>query len=175
MTIQQVVFILISALTLISAVVVVTDRNLFRAAVALIGSFLGVAGLYVLLEAGFLAAAQLLVYIGAISILMIFAIMMTRRLMQTIESPFNAQPWWGLIAALLVVALLAVVILRTWPTSEFGGPAVVPDAVLQGSTVDLGLALVSPDWYVLPFEVVSVLLLAALVGAVVIAWPEKKQ
>ena len=108
MTIQQVVFILISALTLVSAVVVVTDRNLFRAAVALMASFLGVAGLYILLEAGFLAAAQLLVYIGAISILMIFAIMMTRRLMQTTESPFNAQPkWLGFVVALFVAALVA--------------------------------------------------------------------
>ena len=61
MTIQQVVFILISALTLLSAVVVVTDKNLFRAAISLMVSFLGVAGLYVILEAGFLAVAQLIV------------------------------------------------------------------------------------------------------------------
>ena len=174
MTIQQVVFILISALTLISAVVVVTDRNLFRAAVALMASFLGVAGLYVLLDAGFLAAAQLLVYIGAISILMIFAIMMTRRLMQTSESPFNSQPLWGLFAAIIVAVLLAVVVLRTWPQEQFGAPAVAGVEVLRGSAEEIGKALVSPDWYVVPFEVVSVLLLAALVGAVVIAWPEKK-
>jgi NADH-quinone oxidoreductase subunit J len=174
MTIQQVVFILISALTLISGVVVVTDRNLFRAAVALMASFLGVAGLYVLLDAGFLAAAQLLVYIGAISILMIFAIMMTRRLMQTTESPFNSQPWWGIFAALIVAGLLAVVVLRTWPVAQFGEPAAAAADVLRGSTVDIGKALVDPEQFVLPFEVVSVLLLAALVGAVVIAWPEKK-
>jgi NADH:ubiquinone oxidoreductase subunit 6 (subunit J) len=176
MTIQQVVFILISALTLVSAVIVVTDRNLFRAAVALMASFLGVAGLYILLEAGFLAAAQLLVYIGAISILMIFAIMMTRRLMQTSESPFNSQPkWLSFIVALFVVALMAVVIWNTWPNSEFGAPAAASPAVLRGSSVTIGKALVSPDAYVLPFEVVSVLLLAALVGAVVIASPEKNQ
>jgi len=171
----QVVFILISALTLISAVVVVTDRNLFRAAVALMASFLGVAGLYVLLDAGFLAAAQLLVYIGAISILMIFAIMMTRRLMQTSESPFNSQPLWGLFAALIVAVLLAVIVLSTWPVAEFGEPAAAATDVLRNSTLSIGRAMVSPDQYVLPFEVVSVLLLAALVGAVVIAWPEKKQ
>jgi len=175
MTIQQVVFILISALTLLSAVVVVTDRNLFRAAIALMASFLGVAGLYILLEAGFLAAAQLLVYIGAISILMIFAIMMTRRLMQTSESPFNSQPVLGAITALLVAVLLGIVVWRTWPTSEFGAPAVAGPGVLRESAVEMGKALVSPDLYVLPFEVVSVLLLAALVGAVVIAWPEKNQ
>ncbi len=175
MTIQQVVFILISALTLISGLVVVTDRNLFRAAVALMASFLGVAGLYILLEAGFLAAAQLLVYIGAISILMIFAIMMTRRLMQTTESPFNSQPLLGLVAAVLVVALLFIVVWQTWPTADFSGPADAGPEVLRGGVISIGQAMVSPDAYVLPFEVVSVLLLAALVGAVVIAWPEKEQ
>lgn len=174
MTIQQVVFILISALTLISGVAVVADRNLFRAAIALMASFLGVAGLYVLLEAGFLAAAQLLVYIGAISILMIFAIMMTRRLMQTTESPFNSQPILGLISAVLVAVLLGVVVWQTWPASEIVEPAAASPELLRGSVVELGKAMVSPDAYVLPFEVVSVLLLAALVGAVVIAWPEKK-
>jgi NADH-quinone oxidoreductase subunit J len=174
MTFQQVAFILIAALTLISGVVVVTDRNLFRAAVALMASFLGVAGLYVLLEAGFLAAAQLLVYIGAISILMIFAIMMTRRLMQTTESPFNSQPILGLITALLVVVLLFIIIWQTWPTADFSAPVIAGPDVLRGSAVDIGRALVSPDAYVIPFEVVSVLLLAALVGAVVIAWPEKE-
>lgn len=175
MTIQQVAFILISALTLISGLFVVTDRNLFRAAVALMASFLGVAGLYVLLDVGFLAAAQLLVYIGAISILMIFAIMMTRRLMQTTESPFNSQPWWGLFAALIVAVMLAVIVLRTWPVSQYGAPAAAADELLRSTTVQIGQAMVSPDQFVLPFELVSVLLLAALVGAVVIAWPEKKQ
>ena len=106
MTGQQIVFIIISVITLGTAVVVVTNRNLFHAALAMMASFLGVAGLYVLLEAGFLAAAQLLVYIGAISILVIFAIMMTRRLMQTHEMPYNSQYWYGLGAAGLVFLLL---------------------------------------------------------------------
>ena len=174
MTIQQIVFILISAFTLIMAVVVVIDRNLFRAAIAMMGSFLGVAGLYVLLEAGFLAVAQLLVYIGAISILVIFAIMMTRRLMQTHESPFNTQPIWGFIAAALVFVLIAVVAIRTWPQSEYPGPAAVPPLVLEESVTKLGLMFVRPDQLVVPFEVASVLLLAALIGAIVIAWPEKE-
>ncbi len=174
MTIQQVVFILISLLTIGSAVIVVTDRNLFRAAIALMASFLGVAGLYILLEAGFLAVAQLLVYIGAISILVIFAIMMTRRLMQTIESPFNSQPWWGFAGALLAFVLLAVVVIRTWPTAEFSEAAEVNPVVLEASVKQLGALMVSPQWYVIPFEVASVLLLAALIGAVMIARPEKK-
>jgi NADH-quinone oxidoreductase subunit J len=174
MTIQQVVFILISLFTIISAIVVVTDRNLFRAAIALMASFLGVAGLYILLEAGFLAVAQLLVYIGAISILIIFAIMMTRRLMQTVESPFNSQPIWGLAAAILAFILLAVVAVRTWPTSKYPAPAEVSDVVIEAGVKQLGALLVSPEAYVIPFEVASVLLLAALVGAVFLARPEKE-
>ena len=171
MTGQQIVFIIISVITLGTAVVVVTNRNLFHAALAMMASFLGVAGLYVLLEAGFLAAAQLLVYIGAISILVIFAIMMTRRLMQTHEMPYNSQYWYGLGAAGLVFLLLMFVLPATWPAD---GPQEATAEVLRGSVTELGRALVSPDQYVVPFELASVLLLAALVGAIVVAWPEKK-
>jgi NADH-quinone oxidoreductase subunit J len=138
-------------------------------------SFLGVAGLYILLDAGFLAAAQLLVYIGAISILIIFAIMMTRRLMQTTETPFNSQPIWGLIAAVLAFALLTIVILNTWPTSDFAGAEpLVGELAVQSNVNALGRLLVDPEAFVLPFEVASVLLLAALIGAVAIARPEKE-
>jgi NADH-quinone oxidoreductase subunit J len=174
MTFLQVVFIIISAFTLISGIVVVTDRNLFRAAIAMMASFLGVAGLYASLEAGFLAVAQLLVYIGAISILIIFAIMMTRRLMQTIESPFNSQWRWGLVAAVFVFALLAILVIQTWPSATYPRAPVTEPGVINASVSELGRILVDPDGYVLPFEVASVLLLAALVGAIVIAIPEKE-
>ncbi|MDX1615154.1 MAG: NADH-quinone oxidoreductase subunit J [Candidatus Promineifilaceae bacterium] len=175
MTGQQIVFIIISVLTLGAAIQVVTDRNLFRAAIALMASFLGVAGFYALLEAGFLAAAQLLVYIGAISILVIFAIMMTRRLMQTTESPFNSQPWWGLGAAVLLFALLAFVIIDRWPTAQYPDTPQVAGETLRANVTVLGQYLVSPDFYVLPFEVASVLLLAALVGAIFIAKPQREE
>lgn len=174
---QQIIFIIISAITLMMGWIVVTNRNLFHAALALMGSFLGVAGLYVLLEAGFLAAAQLLVYIGAISILVIFAIMMTRRLMQTTETAFNSQWAIGGIVSTLLFAIILFVILNFWswqPGVAPGGSAPeVPAAVLQGTVVSLGAALVDVNQYVLPFEVASVLLLAALVGSIVVAWPEK--
>jgi NADH-quinone oxidoreductase subunit J len=177
--VEQIIFIIISAITLISGIVVVTYRNLFHAALALMVSFLGVAGLYVLLEAGFLAAAQLLVYIGAISILLIFAIMLTRRLMQTTESPFNSQPVAGIIGAVVGFIILAVVILQLWPLtpgmdSLFGARPAVDAEVLRGSVAALGRSFVSPDAYVIPFELASVLLLAALVGAIVVAWPKEE-
>jgi NADH-quinone oxidoreductase subunit J len=174
---QQILFIVISAFTLIMAWIVVTGRNLFHAALALMATFLGVAGLYVTLEAGFLAAAQLLVYIGAISILVIFAIMMTRRLMQTTETPFNSQWLFGGIISLLFLAISLFVILRRWPlepTETMGSlRPTVPGAMIEGSVVQLGRALVDVNQYVLPLEIVSVLLLAALIGAIVVAWPER--
>jgi len=171
MTLQLLVFLLISAVTLISALVVVTDRNLFRAAISLMLTFLGVAGMYVLLEAGFLAVAQLIVYIGAISILIIFAIMMTRRMMQTVESPFNPRPVSGVVAAVAAAALFIFIGVTTWQEIQMPEPGA---ETLRGSVSLLGQLLVSPDAYVVPFEVASVLLLAALIGAVAIARPENE-
>lgn len=175
MTPQQIIFLIVATMTLTSALIVVTDKNLFHAALAMMASFFGVAGMYVLLEAGFLAAAQLLVYIGAISILIIFAIMMTRRLMQSTESPFNSQTWSGLAAAVITFIGLAFIIIIAWPDSDFPGAPEVSAEVLRGGVADLGVALVSPNAFVVPFEVASVLLLAALVGSIFIAWPEKKE
>lgn len=175
---QQIIFIIISLFTLLSAWIVVTNRNLFHAALAMMASFLGVAGFYAMLDAGFLAAAQLLVYIGAISILVIFAIMMTRRLMQTSESPFNSQWQAGLVASVVLFGLILTVITQWQKASNIlgeGPPDLTGSGILESSVTNLGIALVSPDQYVLPFEIASVLLLAALVGAIVIAWPEKNE
>ncbi|MDX1663282.1 MAG: NADH-quinone oxidoreductase subunit J [Candidatus Promineifilaceae bacterium] len=177
--VQQIVFIIISTLTLIMAWVVVTNRNLFHAALALMATFLGVAALYATLEAGFLAAAQLLVYIGAISILVIFAIMMTRRLMQTTETSFNSQWVMGAITSLVLFGVMAFVILQFWGFEPgeppFGMAPTAPEGLIASSVEILGISLVNPEAYVLPFELTSLLLLAALVGAVVVAWPERKE
>ena len=94
-------------------------------------------------------AAQLLVYIGAISILLIFAIMMTRRLMQTTESPFNAQPIAGLAGALIAFVILVVVIVQLWPLtpgtdSLLGARPPVDPEVLRGSVAALGRSLSAP-------------------------------
>jgi NADH-quinone oxidoreductase subunit J len=173
---QQIIFFILAAIILTSAIVVVTIRNLFHAALALMATFLGVAGIYVLLEAGFLAMAQLLVYIGAISILIIFAIMMTRRLMQTSENPRNSQAIAALVGVLLSFAILVLVISRLYPLgpsaeSLFGAAQQVDPALIDSSVERMGRSFVSADAYVLPFEIASVLLLAALVGSIIIAWP----
>ena len=173
MTLEQGIFIAVSLVTLGTGLVVVTNRNLFHAALAMMASFLGVAGLYVLLDAGFLAAAQLLVYIGAISILIIFAIMLTRRMMQAREAPLNSQSGLGLFTAVGTFALIAAVIVRFWGIEALNGRPEVVASTMQDVVASLGGAFVSPEWYVIPFIVASVLLLAALIGAIYVAWPTK--
>lgn len=175
---QQIIFFILAAIILTSAIVVVTLRNIFHAALALMVTFLGVAGIYILLEAGFLGMAQLLVYIGAISILIIFAIMMTRRMMQTRETPYNSQVIAALVGTLITMAILFVVISRLYPLmpgveSPLGAAPQVDPAIIDGSVARMGRSFVSADAYVLPFEIASVLLLAALVGSIIIAWPRR--
>jgi NADH-quinone oxidoreductase subunit J len=166
MTAMQIVFILTAAVSLGAAIMVVTTRNLVHAALYLILTLFGVAVMFVLLNAGFFAVVQVVIYIGAISILMIFAIMLTRRVMQDV-GPATNPGWW--LSALLSVMLFGGL---TWMLSRWNGfnmslPAMPPgvDPLEQ-----LGQALVSPQYYVLPFELASVLLLAALIGAIMIAW-----
>ena len=168
---EQILFSILTVLTLVSAFIVVTDRNLFHAAVAMMASFLGVAGFYAMLNSGFMAAAQLLVYIGAISIVMIFAIMMTRRLMSTTEPATNSQAFGSLIASIGLFGVLIFVITQMGASFNIA-PKVVSEATLTNSVETLGNLFVSANGYVLPFEAISVLLLAALVGAIVIARPE---
>lgn len=161
-TIQHILFIIFGAVTLGAGLMVVTRRNVFHAALFLILSFFGVAGLYVLLEAPFLAGVQLFIYAGGIAILIIFAIMLTRDMMNPDVLGANRQ-WWA--AALVTVALCGV--LGWVALNHDWGPA--PGPVPEHSIALLGQALVDPQGFVLPFEVASVLLLVALIGAVTIA------
>jgi NADH:ubiquinone oxidoreductase subunit 6 (subunit J) len=121
-----------------------------------------VAGFYILLEVELLAMIQLLIYVGAIAILIIFAIMLSRQAMVADDKVLNEQWALGwLVAALLFGALIYVLVQVKWPVVEAQVPA--------NSIQRLGEALVSPNGFVLPFEIASVLLLVALVGAVIIA------
>ncbi len=162
MTVTQVAFILISVITLGSALAMVTSRTVFVAALWMVAAFAGVAGLFVLLEAGFLAAIQILIYAGGIAILILFAIMLTPRVMRPMEGLGRFNNQWMLAAALnlALFAALGTLVARTeWPVN------------LQRVTSDYA-ALLGRGFmthYLLPFEVTSVLLLVALVGAIVIA------
>jgi NADH-quinone oxidoreductase subunit J len=173
MTAAHVIFLITAVATLGAALYVVTARNLVHAALALIASFFGVAIIFVLLQAGFLAAVQVVLYIGAIAILIIFAIMLTRRVMQDTGPQTNRQ-WWvaAIMAAAVFVALLAslalVPALQDVTTPAQALPS--PDASLR----QLGQSFVDPNQYLLPFELASVLLLVALIGSIVIA-ADKKQ
>jgi NADH-quinone oxidoreductase subunit J len=158
----QAIFIILSAVALIGALGVVVSRKLFYAAIFLVLSFVGVAGYYVLLEAEFLAMVQILVYVGAIAILIIFAIMLSRRMMSSEFQARNEQWLWALVAGVALFVILVVILVQVnWPIVE----AVVPADTVS----ELGQALVEPDQFLLVFEVASVLLLVALVGAVIIA------
>lgn len=161
-TFQQTLFLIFGAITLGAALLAVTRRDVFHAALFLILSFFGVAGLYVLLEAPFLATAQLGVYAGGIAILFIFFIAPARDQANLTTAGRNRR--WG-AAALVSVALCGVlgwVALRHgWQTPS--GP------VPEQSIALLGAALVDPQGLALPFEVVAVLLLVALIGAATVA------
>jgi NADH-quinone oxidoreductase subunit J len=158
-------FVVFSLITLSGAVGVVTTRNLFRGTIWLMVSLFGVAGLYILLEAPFLAAIQVLVYIGAIAILFTFAVMLTRSLTQ-LKERYN-RVWFNLAGAILLfIFLMVAVILPTW--YNWTPDPNIMTATVQ-STTDLGIALVDKDGLVVPFEVASLLLTAAMIGAIVIA------
>ncbi len=161
MTVEQVLFIVFGALTLGAALLVVTRRNVFHAALFLILSCFGVAGLYVLLEAPFLAAVQVFIYVGGIAILIIFAITLTQGMTNPNSAGRNRQ-WWA--AALVAVALCGVL---GWVVLNHDWGA-APGPVHEDSIATLGQALVDPEGFVLPFEVASVLLLVALIGAATI-------
>lgn len=160
MILQTAVFILFSLITLGAGLAVVTNRNLLHSAFYLILSFVGVAGLFVMLEATFLAVVQILVYVGAIAVLIIFAIMLTRRLMSKDLIQRNAQWVWSALGAGGMFIVLVLVVLRVnWP--------IVSSTIPEEAVSSLGISLMST--YVVPFEVASVLLLIALVGAIIIA------
>ena len=165
MTAEQGFFILFALITLIAGLRVVMARNLFHAAIWLVLALAGVAALFAVLDAGLLAAVQVLTYIGAISILIIFAIMLTRGMMDSGRRRLNSWSTTGAIASLVLLIVLAQVIL-TFPWATPGGDMAEPPA---DSLVTLGQALVDPNQFVLPFEVASVLLLVALIGAIFIA------
>lgn len=156
----QAVFMLFSTIAVGAALAVVTSKNIFHSALFLVVALLGIAGLYVLLKAPFIAVIQVLIYVGAISTLILFAIMLTHRLMEASERQRNEQ--W-LLSAMVALGLFAVLVLLVmqvdWP--------VVHTDVPEDHLNRLGQDLMGR--YVLPFEVAAVLLLAALVGAIVIA------
>lgn len=157
---EQIVFFIFTLLVLGGGVGVVVTKNLYYAALYLCLSLTGMAGYFIMLNAGFLAAVQVVVYIGAIAILILFAIMLSRKIMTTREPQSNRQSIPAAITALLLYLGFTFIALTVdWPVSE-----TVPAA---NGLLQLGLHFLGG--YVIPFEVISVLLLVALIGAIILA------
>jgi NADH-quinone oxidoreductase subunit J len=165
----QIIFLVVAFVTLGSAFMVVTTRNLIHAALWLVATLFGVAIVYAILEAHFLAVVQVVVYIGAIAILFIFAVMLTRKDMRDQGSQVNKNWWLGALLAVLTFGGLFF-LLQGW-----SGMSNTVSAIPSGfdAVAELGNVLTSPTGYLLPFEVASVLLVAALVGAVYVAFNRK--
>ena len=147
----------LAALTLGSAAMIILVRNLLHAVLFLILSFVGIAGLYITLSADFVAVTQVLIYAGAIAVLMIFAVMLTPRSSRDNAGNFLQLP--ALLLSGLVIAGLTFVVLETDWREAGRGP-------FDSTAAAIGEALLTP--FVLPFEIASVLLVAAMIGAIVL-------
>jgi len=188
---QDVVFWILTVMAVGAALGVVLVQDLFRAALLLVVVFMAVAGFFVLLSAEFLAVVQVLIYVGAIAILIIFAVMLTRDV-QRGNLPNRLQIPAAVFAALLLAALVTVAIDTKWDflpaeqqervelvqtsavttlTGDTLTEAGVTDPEDQAEVQESGLADLLIGDYVLPFEAVSLLLLAALIGALALVRP----
>jgi NADH-quinone oxidoreductase subunit J len=157
---QNITFGVLALVMGVSALRVVTTKNIVHAALYLVLVLDGVAGIFILLAAEFLAIVQILVYIGAIVVLFLFGIMLTRAPIGRESELDNDQRWAGALVGLGLFALLGTILY-----DGFGEQKVDPAQV--STSAEVGLSIFQT--FVIPFEVISVLLLAALIGAVVIA------
>jgi NAD(P)H-quinone oxidoreductase subunit 6 len=156
----------LAALTVVSAAGVAFSRNILYASFSLLGTFLGVAGLYIFLSADFLAVTQLLIYIGGVLVLILFAVMLTSRIQDLAVS----NPSLGVAPAAIATALTTLLLLFVSRNAPWKAPLQNPPSASTAEQLgDLFL-----NRYLLPFEIASVVLLTTLIGAVVIARKEVK-
>jgi NADH-quinone oxidoreductase subunit J len=165
MNLFDTIFLAFASMTIVSACVVVFSRNILYSAFSLMFTFLGVAGLYVLLNADFIAVAQILVYVGGILVLILFGVMLTNKVVSVDIKTGSMQT----IPAAIIVGVLAATLCAVLWLSEW---RVVPTPDIKSTSAEIGKAFLTS--YLLPFEIASVVLLVALVGAVMIARRDKK-
>ncbi|HEX4898738.1 MAG TPA: NADH-quinone oxidoreductase subunit J [Candidatus Limnocylindrales bacterium] len=163
-TVDDALFAALATLMLVSGLAVVTMRDIIRCGLAMIVCFLALAGIYVVAGAPLVAAAQVIVYIGAISVLILFAIMLTQSKDAPARLVFQTQAVPAAVAAVILAVLIGLGVSST----DWG------EASRRVRLATDALAGVLFDQYVLPFEVVSVLLLAAVIGGVFIAKRERE-
>jgi NADH-quinone oxidoreductase subunit J len=164
--IATVIFYLVAAVTVVFAAIVAFSRNIVHSAFSLVGTFGGVAGIYVLLGADFVAAVQVLIYVGGILVLILFAVMLTHRIAEVEITNRSVGKLPALITAGILFLILVQTILETrWVKAKEIGylptTAQIGDLFLQD--------------YLLPFELASVVLLVALIGAVILSRKEIKE
>jgi NADH-quinone oxidoreductase subunit J len=159
---ELVTFFAVAFVTLASAALVVSAKEIFHSAMYLAVMFLGIAGLFVMLNAEFLAAVQILVYAGAVIVLMLFAIMLTKR---EDEKERRMPLFRGFVSLLFLLVLMLYITGINWWNYT-------PKEEAVGSVTAIGALLFRE--YVLPFEVISLILLAAMIGALSLAKKEKE-
>ncbi len=164
MTGSTIIFYLLATLTLISAVLAVSSRHIFRAAIYLLFSLIGVAGIYFWLQYDFIAAVQIIIYVGGITVLIIFSIFLTQQAGELLPIQKMGRQ---VFSAAAVFCSFAFVMLQVYK-HHFSATA---EQATASSITNIGNQMLSVEegGYALPFEVVSMLLLAALVGCIVIA------
>jgi NADH-quinone oxidoreductase subunit J len=161
MELFDIVFYVFALITIGSACVVVFSKNIVHAAFSLLFTFFGVAGIYVLLRADFLAVTQILIYVGGILVLMLFGVMLTNKVINVKIKTGTMQAWPAGIAVSILAGLLAGVFYSNWKDAQ------LPVSTVDATTQLLGEMLMTS--YLLPFEIASVVLLVALIGAALIA------
>ena len=166
MELAAVIFYLVAAVTVGSAAMVAFSRNIIYSAFSLLGAFAGVAGIYVFLGADFVAAVQLLIYVGGILVLILFAVMLTHRITDVKITNRAA----GEIPALAIVAVLIGLLVQTIRQTPW---AKAKEVLYVPTSAKIGDMFLQD--YLLPFELASLVLLAALIGAVVLARKEIRE
>ncbi len=164
MSASAIIFYLISAFILGAGILAVTAKKIFRAAIWLLFSLVGIAALYFWMNMEFIAAVQIIVYVGGIVVLIIFSIFLTQKSGDEMASPLRSRTLFSILAVLIGFSLTFLLISR----HTFAPVSTKP---FSYSISDIGLQMLSTtkNGYVLPFEVVSILLLAAMIGCIVIA------
>ncbi|MBL7701783.1 MAG: NADH-quinone oxidoreductase subunit J [Ferruginibacter sp.] len=166
----NIIFYLLAAITLVSAVLAVTTRMIFRAAIYLLFCLIGIAGIYFWLQYEFIAAVQIVVYVGGIVVLIIFSIFLTQQAGEELPKQKMGRQLFSALAAFCGMALVMLQLVQHKFTTT-ANKAVEPTVSNIGNQM-LG---VEEGGYSLPFEVVSILLLAALIGCIVIALKSKPE
>src|SRR5262245_12101825 len=168
MSVEQVLFFVFGTITILSAIFVITSRNVVHSAVSLAGTLLSVAGIFLTLHAEFLAGVQVIVYVGGILVLFVFVIMLISIERAVHERQFNRQWTIGLITALLLIGQLGWVLWRGKDSLVLPEPRPTQSVLnLTGNSQLVGETLYGA--YLLPFEIASILLLVAIVGSVALS------